>query len=345
MAVERRPGTGALLALGLATGCLAPTLPPWDVDGDGYGHAEDCDPDDPAVHAHAPEICDDGVDNDCDGEVDAWDPQCHRTSTSDGWSRVASGGMATCGILDDEIVCWGLQSLASTPEGTFQDVDLGSMHACALSTSGHLKAWASNWICVMTGVCDPPEGMFSRVFGGKSSCCALDAHGIASCWGLFAEDPPEGSFVNLAAWGHICGLSEAGEVTCWGCTWDMDNNCAPPPGVPFVVITVGADFSCGVTEDGALACWGEVPFDVDEAASETFTEVSAGGYRVCGLRTDGSLVCYGGDEDLVEEFGPAQAPDGTFQQVSVGEDHSCALTDDGRIRCWGPNAFGQVNPP
>jgi large repetitive protein len=52
------------------------TLPPddtgpdiVDADGDGYGTDEDCDDGDAAVHPGAEEVCD-GVDNDCDDQVD-----------------------------------------------------------------------------------------------------------------------------------------------------------------------------------------------------------------------------------------------------------------------------------
>lgn len=63
-----------------------------DLDGDGYGDPAsgdcsqpqlDCDDRDPAVNPGALEICDNGTDDDCDGLVDAEDPDC---ASSPGWS-------------------------------------------------------------------------------------------------------------------------------------------------------------------------------------------------------------------------------------------------------------------
>ena len=45
------------------------TEEPTDLDGDGYFGEEDCDDDNPAIHIGATEICD-GVDNNCDGQID-----------------------------------------------------------------------------------------------------------------------------------------------------------------------------------------------------------------------------------------------------------------------------------
>jgi hypothetical protein len=48
-----------------------------DVDGDGYSVADgDCDDDDPAVRPGAKEICNDGIDNDKDGDKDCSDTEC-----------------------------------------------------------------------------------------------------------------------------------------------------------------------------------------------------------------------------------------------------------------------------
>ncbi|MCB9745951.1 MAG: hypothetical protein H6740_25475 [Alphaproteobacteria bacterium] len=68
-----------------------------DNDGDGYSGDEDCDDDDPAVNAGAEELCD-GVDNDCDGEIDvgaADAPTWYADADADGYGDELSG-VASC---------------------------------------------------------------------------------------------------------------------------------------------------------------------------------------------------------------------------------------------------------
>jgi len=67
-----------------------PTPTCTDNDDDGYGNpgdsscingsATDCDDSDPNTYPGAFELCDDGVDNDCDGNVDCADSSCFRDS-------------------------------------------------------------------------------------------------------------------------------------------------------------------------------------------------------------------------------------------------------------------------
>jgi hypothetical protein len=65
-------------------GCVAvvtPVDPTEDLDADGAVGADDCDPTDPEVAFGAPEICDDGIDQDCDGS----DLVCPPDGDGDGW--------------------------------------------------------------------------------------------------------------------------------------------------------------------------------------------------------------------------------------------------------------------
>ncbi len=77
---------GALVGLVAALGACggpdpgdsgAEAPPRWvDLDEDGASAAVDCDDADDSVGPDAEERCQDGVDNDCDGLIDADDPAC-----------------------------------------------------------------------------------------------------------------------------------------------------------------------------------------------------------------------------------------------------------------------------
>lgn len=57
------------LALVIACDPPEPGVGP-DKDGDGYPLSEDCEDNSPAIHPDEDELCDDGIDNDCDGVAD-----------------------------------------------------------------------------------------------------------------------------------------------------------------------------------------------------------------------------------------------------------------------------------
>jgi len=63
----------SLLAL-LVASCGAPSTD--DFDGDGSIDSVDCAPEDPNIHLGAAEICNDGIDNNCDSLVDCADNNC-----------------------------------------------------------------------------------------------------------------------------------------------------------------------------------------------------------------------------------------------------------------------------
>ncbi|MCB9766098.1 MAG: right-handed parallel beta-helix repeat-containing protein [Alphaproteobacteria bacterium] len=64
-----------------------------DGDGDGWAPAQgDCDDAEAAVHPQQDEVCDDGVDNECDGYADSDDAECRGSAACNGCAGAPVGG-------------------------------------------------------------------------------------------------------------------------------------------------------------------------------------------------------------------------------------------------------------
>ena len=68
----------------------------WDVDQDGSYEEVcggfDCDDSNPDIHMDATEVCDNGIDDNCDRLIDLWDSDCCDDADGDGFTDEACGG-------------------------------------------------------------------------------------------------------------------------------------------------------------------------------------------------------------------------------------------------------------
>ncbi|MFN7143543.1 MAG: putative metal-binding motif-containing protein, partial [Myxococcota bacterium] len=106
--------------------CVVDDKSPVDVDGEGYSGDADCDDSPAAIHPGTREICD-GLDGDCDGEVDE-EPSdgstFYRDDDRDGFGAAADGKVA-CDVPDGYV-----------PDASDCDDDVASTHPGAREVCG-----------------------------------------------------------------------------------------------------------------------------------------------------------------------------------------------------------------
>ena len=85
MSRQSSPALPLLVAVSslLFFGACGETSDLFDFDGDGVRDNLDCDPDNPAVNPMAAEDCSNGIDDDCDGDIDIEDSDCGGTGDDD----------------------------------------------------------------------------------------------------------------------------------------------------------------------------------------------------------------------------------------------------------------------
>jgi hypothetical protein len=139
-----------------------------DQDGDGYCAADDCDDGDPTVNPGAFEICD-GLDNDCDGQIDDG-VHCAvcRTDSECVAGQSCCGGVCTelatdpinCGACD--MACAAgetcLDGFCQSGPGCLSDADCddaysGTIDLCVNGTCVHELACTSDSDCMLGEFC------------------------------------------------------------------------------------------------------------------------------------------------------------------------------------------------
>jgi len=235
-------------------------------------------------------------------------------------------------------------------------VATGGSHSCALLNTGSVRCWGSNEDGQLgtddvfdstTAVTVETLTNVARVSAGTSSTCALTEGGAVFCWGSNVEGQIgddracemrcplpqpvvglDGGVEQISAGGnHVCALTTAGAVMCWGFNFD------------------------GQVGDGTEDNIRIVPTQVNGLTSGIEAIEAGGGFRghACALRTDGTLRCWGdndggqvGDGTMDDRLEPVAIPDldGVIH-MTAGDAFMCVITDDGAMFCWGTNLAGQ----
>ncbi len=283
---------------------------------------------------------------------------------------LGAGATHTCAVLaNGEVRCWG--------DNTCGQLGDGAVAGCGVVTR------SLNPVAVCDGLpgCNPLAQIVD-VVAAASYACALRASGGVACWGRGSEgqlghgsttdtatpvdvavDRAGTRLTNVlalsATFAHTCALTEAGQVTCWGCNqYDCPTAAAQPipagalgdgtgtgirpyaqrvcasgtgaacpPLTGAVAISAGDAFTCALIADGSAKCWGEGGLAQLGSANRdaSFLPVT-----VC--PTDASETCDG--------CGALRL--GDLVAISAGGLHTSVLRRDGALFAWGAAGFGQL---
>ena len=261
------------------------TCPP-DGDGDGYYPSEgfgnytaDCDDSNPLIHPGKAEICNDGIDNDCDGNTDGADGDCSISCTtyisdpeqdnpygcSTGISGICNNGTRTCNtngswgdcIQDNQPAVETCDGLDNDCDGQWDEglethaCDTGLLGECASGiescTNGNL--FCSQITPTSTETCDGLDNDCDGTIDDNLSLgCVTGLPGICNAGTITCEEEGTGT------WGSCVQTNQPGTEVCDG----QDNNCDG-------VIDEGFD----ADSDGTVDCYDGCPNDPNKAASGT----------------------------------------------------------------------------
>lgn len=179
------------------------------------------------------------------------------------------------------------------------------------------------------------------------------------------EPEPDVSFIAISVNYDSCGLAHDGGLYCWGES-ELIPTPKPYPGSRYVRISAGSGHVCGLTDAGVLSCGGAngsgqlgdnttldraAPVAVAIPGARSVAAVATGTYHTCAVATDGTAWCWGknatgqlGDGTTSDRYlpVPVAAPGQVFDAIAANEYHTCALTVDGQAWCWGLNDTGQL---
>jgi alpha-tubulin suppressor-like RCC1 family protein len=287
-------------------------------------------------------------------------------------------GPDVCGFGDEYPIGCATTPVAVHGLSDVSQTSLSYAHSCAVTGAGAAYCWGIDNggqlgvgttlgpetcgeypnSCSMVPV--PVTGLGSGVTAvgtGDEESCAVVVGGGVKCWGrnydgelgdgTIADSPTpvdvkmpvgvEAAALSGGAW-HMCALSTAGSVLCWGYDeWgELGDGTDTGPE------------TCGTEAEPCAT----TPVPVALPGGATATAIAAGGYFTCALTGDGKVYCWG--RNVEGELGRgAASEDGTTPglvelpagvaatAISASTFDACAVTNAG-LYCWGRNDQGEL---
>ena len=251
---------------------------------------------------------------------------------------------------------------AAASGAEFEEIDVGSDHACGRTSTNALYCWGTSWYgeiglgtvrrftatvspALVSGL--PPVTQFSL---GLTSSCALDMSGRAYCWGedlmagvlgvtrpIASPVPTEHRFVSIAVGALIaCGATADGRVYCWG--FDIQGVRQITAPAPIASVSAGYSHVCGLSAAGVVYCSAPGNTLAPLNTTMSFLSISAG---ACGVSSDRRVACWGAG--FGDGLTPVVIPGlDNVARVGAGGSHACAVREDGNAFCWGEDIRGQL---
>lgn len=225
-------------------------------------------------------------------------------------------------------------------------VEVSANDVCVRSNRDHVECFRYEGTEVTPAI-DKPSDSYVALDGGAYHLCGLTETGEIECWGATTynktEPVPQGPFTNimLGEW-NGCAVRADKTASCWGT--DAQGSATIDETISWTSVAPGDTAICAISDPaGSIICWGKYWYEQGTLAPPEgiWGQVWGGGGFFAARKADGTLAMWGNNED-----GELNFPDGLqLIDLALGADHSCALRPDGEVVCWGSNEAGQLDVP
>jgi alpha-tubulin suppressor-like RCC1 family protein len=325
----------------------------------------------PSTYQPNETLCD-GLDNDCDGEVD--EPN----------TEVCNGKDDDCNGQVDEYPAADISCIASKGPGYVCQSGTCVCSVMCGATCVDIKSNVSH-----CGGCNKPCAMGASCSGGTCQCPAAQPADCGTKCADLQTDPQhcgkcdnpcalacgKGTCIEVVKLSlgdfSTCALMKDGTARCWGNEWTMGTGSGvsspKPVEVPMLAslggVEVGGLSAFAWTTGGLGYGWGENYFGnlgdgtkMDHlkpgpvVGLSSIAGMSAATQHTCAWSSNGSAYCWGdgssyqiGDGVRGDHPTPTPVPGLTsVVQIATGLQHTCARTSTGNVACWGANGPGAL---